>query len=258
LPTGINLTILDNFSGFNNWGMTTASNSGVVPDNVMQEFYYVQYGETAQLMIDGLNFGDRYNFSFFGSCDNRATGTLVSLYTIGGETVQLDARNNTQNTIQINNVAPDELGRVIITIKSAAPGYGFVNSISIQAVPSATESGGGAFRKSSGNSYPLLNNLQDSSGENYADEQITASVYPVPIVNDIMLRIFLQKPANRLVASLIDNTGRPLYSQELNGLSNGKNERKLNFNGKRLTPGVYFIRITGGNNENLKMIKIVK
>ncbi|HRQ49394.1 MAG TPA: fibronectin type III domain-containing protein, partial [Agriterribacter sp.] len=40
LPTGINFTVIENFSGFNNWGMITGNNSGVVPDNVMKEFYY--------------------------------------------------------------------------------------------------------------------------------------------------------------------------------------------------------------------------
>src|SRR5690606_9653053 len=56
LPTGINFTILDNFSGFNDWGMITGNNSGPVPDNVMREFYYSLYAESARFMIDGLSF----------------------------------------------------------------------------------------------------------------------------------------------------------------------------------------------------------
>ncbi|HRP37299.1 MAG TPA: T9SS type A sorting domain-containing protein, partial [Candidatus Dojkabacteria bacterium] len=203
-------------------------------------------------------FGDRYNFSFFGSCDNRATGSLVSLYTIGSQTVQLDARTNTQNTIQINNVTPDELGRVLITIKSSAPGYGFVNSIGIQSVP-IPPGEGGAFRKSSGVANLPLVNLRDSSETISMEDRIaTVSAYPVPIVNDILLRIHLTKSVEKVVASIIDNNGRRIYSQELNGLIKGNNHRKLNIDGNSLMPGVYFVRLTGDDGEVLNVVKIVK
>lgn len=256
--TGINLTVVDNFSGFNNWGKTTGNNSGVVSDNIMQEFYYVQYGETTRLMIDGLNLGARYNFVFFGNCDNRAFGTLVSLYTIGEETVQLDARNNTQNTIQISNVEPDAQGRIMITVRALAPGYGFVNSISIQEVPSATAEGGSSSRKSDSNASLLSSSLIDIPTDESLEAEIAATVYPVPIRNDVMLRLSLKNPAEKLIVTLIDNNGRPLFSQELRDLLKGKNERKLNFRGEGLTPGIYFIRITGWKDGYSKMIKIVK
>jgi hypothetical protein len=261
LPTGINLTVVDNFSGFNNWGMTTGSNSGVVSDNIMQEFYYVQYGETARLMIDGLSFGAKYNFTFFGSCDNRATGTLTGLYTIGEKTVQLDARNNTQNTIQINNVEPDAEGRVIITIQSLAPGYGFVNSINIQAVPldPASQGAASSLRQSnSHNSGSQLSTLISSTAKSSNNETVVTA-YPVPLGDEIVLRFSLNKPVvERLLVTLIDNTGRPLFSQELRELFQGTNERKLNVNGNSLTPGIYFIRVTGWKDEPAKIIRVVK
>jgi predicted esterase len=258
--TGISISVLQNFSGFNNWGMVTGNNSGIVSDNIMEEFYYVQYGETTQLMVEGLSFGYKYNFNFFGSCDERAIGTLIGLYTIGGKTVQLDARNNTQNTIQINNVEPDAQGRVIITIKSQAPGYAFVNSINIQPVPlNASQSEGGSSFRQTNNKGGQAGNLSAlSEDESTIGRSEIVAAYPVPIEDDLMLRFLLEKPVDRLVASLLDNSGRILLSQEFRGLTSGKNERKFNINGRNLVQGVYFIRITGWSNGTSKIIRVVK
>src|SRR5690606_30186663 len=103
-----------------------------VPDNVMQEFYYSLYAETARFMIDGLSFGNKYNFVFYGNCDNRLGIPLLTDYSIGEKTVTLNAMNNTQNTVQINDVEPDAQGRVFITFKTPAQGgIAIINSLSI-------------------------------------------------------------------------------------------------------------------------------
>lgn len=261
LPTGINFTILENFSGFNNWGMITGNNSGVVPDNVMREFYYSLYAESARLMIDGLSFGNRYNFVFYGNCDNRLGIPLISEYTIGEKTVTLNAVNNTQNTVQINDVEPDAQGRVFITFKTPAPGgIAIMNSISIQSVPlSAQQSGGGSSpRKSSGNNTAQSGLMVEDGRITASASEVLAAAYPVPVVDDIMLRLLLSKPVERLEVTLLNVDGRPLYSQELRGLTEGKNERKLNVNARSLLPGVYFIRVSGWKDGTFKMIKVVK
>lgn len=259
LPTGINFTILDNFSGFNNWGVITGDNSGPVPDNVMREFYYSLYAETARFMIDGLSFGNKYNFVFYGNCDNRLGIPLLTEYSIGEKTVTLNAMNNTQNTVQINDVEPDAQGRVFITFKTPAQGgIAIINSLSIQAVPLNTQQSGSSARRFSVND-PTESHLMMQS-----DQTITASssevltVYPVPVVNDIMLRLLLSRSVERLEITLLNVNGRRLYSQELRALVKGKNERKLNVNARSLTPGIYFIRISGWKDGTFKMIKLLK
>jgi hypothetical protein len=263
LPTGISFTVLNNFSGFNNWGITTGNNSGVVPDNVMKEFYYSMYAESAQLVIDGLSFGNRYNFVFFGNCDNRLGISLISQYTIGDRSVTLNAMNNTQNTVQINDVMPDAQGRVFITVNTPVQGgIAIINSISIQAVPLSTQQGGGG--SSPRKSNAITENNRAVSGLMMQDDSITASssevltAYPVPVVNDIMLRLLLSSPVDRLELTLLNVDGRPLYSQELRGLVAGRNERKLNLNARNLLPGVYFIRVSGWKDGTFKMVKVLK
>lgn len=97
-----------------------------------------------------------------------------------------------------------------------------------------------------------------------SDQTITASssevltVYPVPVVNDIMLRLLLSRSVERLEITLLNVNGRRLYSQELRALVKGKNERKLNVNARSLTPGIYFIRISGWKDGTFKMIKLLK
>ncbi|MCO5234793.1 MAG: fibronectin type III domain-containing protein [Chitinophagaceae bacterium] len=255
--TGINLTVVDNFSGFNNWGKTTGNNSGFVSDNVMQEFYYVQYGETTRLMIDGLNLGYHYNFVFYGNCDNRALGSLVGLYTINGVTVQLDAKNNIQNTVQINDVSPDAFGRVHISIEAQSFGYGFVNSISIQAIPMTSNAGQQGSMREAGTSVGQMvaSNYPEAAK---TEGKIDITAYPVPVDNEIVLRFSLDKPADKLNVSILDNNGRPVYSQELRDLRSGRNDRKLNFNGNKLVSGIYFIRVSGWRDGNLRVVKIIK
>lgn len=257
-PTGINLTILEDFSGFNNWGKTTGSNSGFVSDRIMKEFYYVQYGETTRIMVDGLNIGDRYNFVFYGNCDDRANGTLISLYTIGEKTVQLDARNNTTNTVQINDVKPNEFGQVIISVKALAPGYGFVNFINIQAVPAIPESGSGASPRRAIQDFPVENGLRVRDINVEPGQSNTIKAYPIPMANEVLLRLSLHEAADRLVATVLNSDGGVVYSEELRWLTKGENERKMGFNPNLLPPGVYFIKVFGWKDGTTKVIKVIK
>jgi hypothetical protein len=104
-PTGINLGVISNFTGYNVFGTTTGNNSGIYPDNVMQGFYYMNYGDTARLIVTGLNVVSTYNFNFFGSRSDPTT-SVVSTYKIGNTIVTQDATNNTTRTVQIGGVRP--------------------------------------------------------------------------------------------------------------------------------------------------------
>src|SRR5690606_29430106 len=99
LNTGINFEVVTNFSGFNYLGATTGNNSGVYPDNVMKNFYYLNYADTARLKITGLTLAHTYNFVFFGSRINPVVG-VTTAYKIGSQIVTLDASNNTTNTVK--------------------------------------------------------------------------------------------------------------------------------------------------------------
>lgn len=135
--TGIGLLITSPWQNLGNatntYGVNTGNNSGVYPDNVMRSAYFTD-GSVQSMNIYGLNPVYKYNFTFFGSrsgvSDDRTT-----VYTIGGNSVQLNASSNSQNTVSINNVQSDGSGVVSLTLqKTPAAAYGYLNAMVIQAL----------------------------------------------------------------------------------------------------------------------------
>ena len=263
--TGIGMTVLTNFAGFNINGPTTGNNSGVVPDNVMLSYYYMEYGAFPKLRISGLNQSMRYNFVFFGSRINNGAGQTTA-YTIGEETVLLNCRDNTSNTVQINNVKPDAFGNVDIVITSAlSSGNGYLNSLSIQETlsPSSEADGGSSGRKSSVNTPTNTASAEDTmpsngSGKTSKQGEIIISSFPNPFVDDILLNISVKTPKPKLRVLFRNLLGETLYSTTLMNVPAGKSQYRLNVNGRRLAPGIYGLQVLSSSDMESAAIKVIK
>ncbi|MCK7555272.1 fibronectin type III domain-containing protein [Chitinophaga sedimenti] len=130
--SGITITQLDAIEGVNTLGATTGSNSGVYPDGVMQSAYYDGSGAAKRFRLTGLATDKKYNLVFFGSrsavTDNRNTD-----YTVGAQTVTLNAASNTANTVQLNGLSPNAAGEIEFSFKkNSAAVYGYLNALVIQ------------------------------------------------------------------------------------------------------------------------------
>lgn len=247
-PTGLNLSILNNFSGFNTWGLVTGNNSGVVPDNVMKGFYYVQFGETARMKVDGLNLNTTYNFVFYGNCDTRAGGSLVGVYTIGDKSVTLDAKNNTSKVIQISDVHPNADGSVTIEVRALAAGYGFVNSIEIQELPSDPDSQGSGRSKAnakSGNGNTL--SLSGADDSNSSENKFSVSAYPNPFVDQFSLKVKSAKVENNALILVRNMAGAIVYSKKAFNLPAGVSSVDVSLGQSKLSPGIYLVQIMQQN-----------
>ncbi|MGN6399113.1 MAG: carbohydrate-binding protein, partial [Flavisolibacter sp.] len=134
--SGISMTIVDNFSGYNGDGMITGNNSGVYPDNVMRSSYYCDKGVTAKIRIDGLSLMHKYSFVFFGS--RNGGGDRTAIYSIGNQSVSLNASYNISQTVEIDNIIPDINGSVEIeiTLGSVAQ-FAYLNSLVIKGYSSS-------------------------------------------------------------------------------------------------------------------------
>src|SRR5690606_10292227 len=76
----------------------------------------------------------KYSLTLTGSRANPTVG-VVTNYTLGGQTLSLDAANNAQNTVTFNNVeaAPD--GSITFTVANASGSmYGYLNGLVINAI----------------------------------------------------------------------------------------------------------------------------
>jgi predicted esterase len=263
--TGINMTLTVPFSGFNTLGATTGNNTGVVPDNVMKSFYYLNFADTAKLKITGLSPAMTYNFVFFGSRGNpNAAVNVTTAYRIGNETVTLDCRNNTMNTIQINNVRADESGAVEISITATqSGGFGYLNSLSIQGTsgvdPIPAEQMAASQIVTSARTAG--NVTETTTTNNNAVENMKAAIvadaYPNPFVNDVTLRVKLEKQVPKLSVAVMDISGKIIHRREFSNVSSGIWQQRIGLDGSRLSKGVYLIRVDTGI-EKPALIKMIK
>jgi len=130
IPIGIKVAIAQPFVGIQTGGVVA---SNLYPVTAQPDTLYVGGSgnpQTAQLLLSGLNPAETYNFTFFAS--RNATDDRTSTYTINGETVSLQAAENTNKTVALTNVAPNSAGQVTVTVgHGASATYGYLGVMSI-------------------------------------------------------------------------------------------------------------------------------
>ncbi len=127
-------------AGFdNNLGMNTGNNSGIYPDAVLESFYFTEGGEHVNLTVKDLNASYQYSFIFLGSGNPndglfQSAGNLTTRYTIGQQSVQQNALNNSQETVQIDGIIPGTGNDVLIDIRPESyANYAIFNAMVIGA-----------------------------------------------------------------------------------------------------------------------------
>lgn len=246
-PTGINLTVGSGFNGINTLGMNTGNNSGIYPDNVIRQTWWLDVSSpTATLKIDGLNQATRYNFVFFGSRDgNGDNADRTSQYSVGNSSALLNATSNTMNTTQINNIVPDANGSATITIRPGATStYAYIGALVIQAFNAADTSANSSPFSRTGNIAQVSKPIDSTKR---ADSSVITSItaYPNPFINNINLQLSLQKPVDKASVIITDFNGRILFTKQLRNLPAGNNNITLDANASNWGHGVYLIKVVG-------------
>ncbi|HUP12435.1 MAG TPA: carbohydrate-binding protein [Niastella sp.] len=241
--SGMKMTITDNFSGYNPGGMNTGNNSGVYPDNVMRSMYYNSPGQVAKLLFSGLSLNHKYSFVFFGS--RAGTGDRTGVYKIGTQQVSLNASNNTTQTVQIDNVVPDQNGNVVVEISLGSTAmFAYLNSVVIKAYSQmATTS-----------AVTSVNNVGVEEVSHVA-----ATAYPNPTENEVQLNVPLSKPVTMLTVTISNASGSIVSTQYFKNLAQGTWQQRLRLNEKASQPGMYYIQLSGlpgGKSQVLKVMKL--
>ncbi len=248
VSTSISLTMIDNFTGANNLGVVTGSNSGKYPDVVNKWFYYSEKNETARIKLSGLNQTMAYDFEFFGSWYNPFANGNTS-YTINGAKVLLDPANNTTKTVFLSNIIPDGNGEIFIDIfMQPEAQYAFINALIVKAHAKLPTNGNAMLVKN--NTLNVLD-LDGSSGGK-------VTVYPNPFYDHIDLKLDnINQDSKKLKLQLTDINGRVLKVKDyaLNGgyLKNFT----LPVDDLDLKSGIYLLHVIIDGNKG-DMIKIIK
>ncbi|SHG77987.1 RHS repeat-associated core domain-containing protein [Chryseolinea serpens] len=138
IATGLSLELLTGWGGVNTEGATTGNNSGIVPDNVLKEFYWFGFlgaPNEVQFRINGLSPDKLYNFRIVGSSVFRygnLTDNGSTVYTINGTTVSLNVESNTSAAAEFFDVSPDANGQIVVSATKGVNAFaGYLNAVMI-------------------------------------------------------------------------------------------------------------------------------
>lgn len=135
-PSGVSITVGAGFGGTWNAGAVTGNDSGIVPDNVLREYYWFGAygaGETASLNVTGLSKLKTYKFSFMGSSvfpnlgDNGST-----VYSIGTSSVTLRTQGNNSQLGVIDNVIAPTGSLTVGIAKAPSTPAGYINGMIVE------------------------------------------------------------------------------------------------------------------------------
>ena len=129
--TNFSLTVVSNWrtNGANALGASTGNNSGIYPDNVLKSAYWTD-GAVQTLSLEGLDDTRTYTLTFLGS--RAANDNRTTVYTVGTQSVTLNAAGNTQETVSLRDLSPDA-GVITFTISSGGGStYGYLNALIVE------------------------------------------------------------------------------------------------------------------------------
>jgi predicted esterase len=135
--TTLTVTLPDGFQGSRSAGLRSRNGKELYPEVVTRTGEYEGTTTTRRVVVGGLNNTRRYNFVFFNSQDNGYNCTTN--FTIGTQTVTLNATNNLNKTVQINGILPTN-GQVTISVsKATGADFAVLSAMIIQEyIPSTT------------------------------------------------------------------------------------------------------------------------
>lgn len=252
--TGIDIEVVENFSGENPFGVNTGNNSGIYPDNVIRSTWWLDYGLTAKLKLSGFNLSYAYSFTFFASRD--AGGDRTTRYTINGQSVLLNAAFNRNQTVSIDQIRPNEDGEIIIEFSVPANSqYGYLGALvisgytapqsldGVQPIVNETKASNLIVQATKKAAPSKTSNLETESkkSSNWI-ENLTAS--PNPFIADITVAAEISKTVHGMDIRLLDAKGQVVVKQVLGAQPKGRFNTTLNTSSnRRLPPGMYLLQV---------------
>ncbi len=262
--TSTGMSVTQEWAGLNALGNVTGNNAGVYPDAVIKEDYVAFQGQVGGLQLFGLNLSKTYDITFFGS-DN-LFGDNTSAYIINGDTVFLNAMFNTNATVTMHGVKPDNSGKLNIYVApyGQASGGGWLNAFVIQGYTAST---------SNAPAPPVTTNTASNirvmaTGTNTAvtaaqtqqtiSMDTVAKAYPNPFVTFFTLQIPAFSNNEKAKVSIFNVAGQQVYAKEFGNLVQGDNFLRVDANSSFTKSGVYFVRVVYGDAKTIKTFKLLK
>src|SRR6218665_526467 len=272
-PTGLNMTVVGKgFSGYNPSGMNTGNNSGVYPDNVIKQTWWLDISGTGMLRIDGLSQAKTYNFTFFASRDaGGASVDRTTTYKVEDKTTSLNAANNISQTAKITGIKADENGSVLITINAGGLStYGYIGAMVIESYNATTITEEGAsdlVARGNGTTETVVVAKQDAPAVTTVPAralvekekiilETLVEAYPNPFSSALSVKVRIAEKASNAVLILSDFAGRVVYTQTLGDVPQGEYIYRLPSSTLNMPKGIYILSLrTANTSKSVKLIK---
>ena len=232
----IGFHIIRNFLGTAIVGAETYQNSGIYPDDVIRGQYYTANGDSAVVQLNGLNKSQSYDLVFFNSWGSPWSKGITN-FRVGNQYVSLDPTNNTTNTVEINNLIPDNNGNLTYSVKAATGSmFGLINALVVQVHGQAPNTPNSTL---SLDKFSLAHSFAPDTSQLKAN---TINIFPNPFVNQINMNI--NSVSNgQFKVTIFDIQGRKIYSESNQTLFPGLNQKTMNSGLSGLAKGIYLLKI---------------
>ncbi|MBC8034034.1 MAG: fibronectin type III domain-containing protein, partial [Chitinophagaceae bacterium] len=129
--TGITVTLTDAWQAASTTGQRMRNGTELYPEAVLRTGIYFTDNNNHRITVTGLNPAKRYNFQFLNS--HGTSESVLTNFTVNGQTVSINGSYNSNKTVQINGIVPAANGQVVIDVtKAAGAVYGMISSLVIQ------------------------------------------------------------------------------------------------------------------------------
>lgn len=111
--TGVTASIIDRFDAIQTGGVLA---NDVYPETAQRDTMFVSANfPQARIRFGGLNPNQTYSITLFAS--RTASNDRSGVYTLNGQSMVLNAQNNSDQTITFDNVFPTTLGELLLTVE---------------------------------------------------------------------------------------------------------------------------------------------
>ncbi len=185
--------------------------------------------------------------------------------------VTLNALGNTTTIAYLNGIKPDSTGTITVNFGSTI-GYGFLNSITIQGMPSPDVIGADSTGMAGTIAASLVNrNGLTGLGASILDPTVAATpeasatgqnlntslgAYPNPFVGNVTVSYDFPQNVGKFTLMIVDGAGRIVRKEEFTNVAAGRWQQTMNLSG--LPRGMYFVQVLGAKGEEAKSFKMVK
>ena len=257
--TSVGMVQTGEFAGANSLGDVTGNNSGIYPDPVLLQQYVLFPGNFGAFTVSGLNLSKTYDFTFFGS-ENYEGGNNNTAYVVNGDTVYLDALDNTNATVTLRGIVPNSQGQANITMFSyGASLVGWFNAMVIQGYTATPANAPNVPHTTGGQISPLVTAVaQVPVIAQQLEMDTVVRAFPNPFHTSFTLSVPVTNGNEKVMVTLYDVTGRLAYRKEFDNVLEGMNYLQVGGDAAIGGPGVYMAKVVFSSGRPAVTIKLLK